>query len=151
MDGLPGKPGGNQTPNSKHISSMAKQGWPTCLVEIGLFSWSVSKPGRDPSYCGWLRNPCTTWKQWLKPLFVGICKGIIIPGCLRWCRILSIHSSNSFMLVLARNPTGCTPRADPGAERQQDLRQPSSWLSRPVFVCPPLVDFLLRGVSAVWR
>ena len=24
--------------------------------------------------------------------FVGIYKGIIIPGCLRWCRILSIHS-----------------------------------------------------------
>ena len=27
-----------------------------------------------------------------KPLLVGICGGVIIPGILRWCRILSIHS-----------------------------------------------------------
>ena len=27
-----------------------------------------------------------------KPLFVGISREIIIPGCLRWCRISSIHS-----------------------------------------------------------
>ena len=26
-----------------------------------------------------------------KPLFAGICRGIVIPGCLRWCRISSIH------------------------------------------------------------
>ena len=35
------------------------------------------------------RNPfCTT----LKVLFVVVYRGIIIPGFLRWCRILSIHS-----------------------------------------------------------
>ena len=37
---------------------------------------------RSGSYCGWLR----------KPLFVCSCRGIIIPGFLRWCWILSIHS-----------------------------------------------------------
>ena len=42
------------------------------------------------------RNPFrTTLKPWLKPLFVGIYQGIIIPGFLRWCRILSIHSSHN--------------------------------------------------------
>ena len=34
------------------------------------------------SYCG----SCTTLNPWLKPLFVGIYKGIIISGALRWCR-----------------------------------------------------------------
>ena len=36
------------------------------------------------------RNPCrTTLKPWLKPLLVGVYRGIIIPGLLRWCRIAS--------------------------------------------------------------
>ena len=39
------------------------------------------------------RNPFrTTLKPWLKPLFAGIYRGNISPVCLRWCRILSIHS-----------------------------------------------------------
>ena len=42
-------------------------------------------------YYGWTKS-CTTWKPWLKPLFVGLYRRIILPGSLRWCRILSIHS-----------------------------------------------------------
>ena len=47
--------------------------------------------------CGWTKSRNRpTWKPWLKPclnpLFVGIYKGIILPGCLRWCRISSTHS-----------------------------------------------------------
>ena len=40
-------------------------------------------------YCGWTKSclkPC------LKPWFVGIHWGIVIPGINRWCRISSIHS-----------------------------------------------------------
>ena len=44
------------------------------------------------------RNPIrTTWKQWLKPLFVGICKGIIILGFLRWFETDFFHPQYDFM------------------------------------------------------
>ena len=40
------------------------------------------------TYCGWLRNPFRArLKPWLKPLFTGIYRGIISPGCLRWFEI----------------------------------------------------------------
>ena len=42
-------------------------------------------------YCGWTES-CTTWKPWEIITFVGIYRGIIIPGSLRWCRISFIHS-----------------------------------------------------------
>ena len=38
------------------------------------------------------RNPFrTALKLWLKPLFVGIYRGIIIPGFLRWCKLDFVH------------------------------------------------------------
>ena len=37
-------------------------------------------------YCGWTES-CTTLKPWLKPLFVDIYRGIIIPGFLGWCKM----------------------------------------------------------------
>ena len=37
------------------------------------------------------RNPAPLSNHW-KPVFVGIYRGIIIPGLLRWCRISSIYS-----------------------------------------------------------
>ena len=44
------------------------------------------------TYNGWLRNPfAPTLKPWLKPLLVGVYRGIMIPWVLRWCRILSIN------------------------------------------------------------
>ena len=58
-----------------------------------LQAWKLEKELLREILRGWLRNPFrTTWKPWLKPLSVGICRGIIILGCLRWCRISSIHS-----------------------------------------------------------
>ena len=43
-------------------------------------------------YCGGTKS-CTTLKPWLKPLFVGLCRGNrIILGLLGWCRISSIHT-----------------------------------------------------------
>ena len=35
-------------------------------------------------------------KPWLKPLLVGIYRGIMIPEFLRWCRISSLHSREWF-------------------------------------------------------
>ena len=43
------------------------------------------------TYCGWTKS-CNKLNH-TKPLFVGIYRGIIIPGFLRWCRISSIHST----------------------------------------------------------
>ena len=40
------------------------------------------------------RNPAPLGNHG-KPLLVGICRGIIIPGLLGWCRTSSIHSSGS--------------------------------------------------------
>ena len=55
---------------------------------------------RDP--LGWRkqtvdgRNPFrTAWTRWLNPEFIGIYQGIIIPGILRGCWILSIHGISS--------------------------------------------------------
>ena len=56
-----------------------------------------------------------------KLLFVVICGGIIIPGILRWCRILSIHSM--------AGPFHCHPPAFQGtAEGAMELRQ-GGWLA----------------------
>ena len=41
-----------------------------------------------------------------KPLFVGIYNGIIIPGFLRWCRILSIHSMDTFKSPVGPDSAG---------------------------------------------
>ena len=45
------------------------------------------------------RNPAPLG-NYGKPLLVGICRGIIIPGLLGWCRISSIHSMSPFSLVV---------------------------------------------------
>ena len=38
------------------------------------------------------RNPFrTTWKPWETLRFVGIYRGIIIPGILRWCEMDFVH------------------------------------------------------------
>ena len=61
-------------------------------------------------------------KPWLKPLLVGIYRGNrIIPGCLRWCRISSIHSIPIWRLnsVLLPGEVGKPPccNCDNGAGR----------------------------------
>ena len=38
----------------------------------------------------------TNLKPWLKPLLVGIYRGMVIPGILRWCIILAIHSMSAW-------------------------------------------------------
>ena len=57
---------------------------PKVLIQGEPFGTFTTVDGRNPFR--------TTLKQWLKPLFVGIYKGIIIPGIFEWCRISSIHS-----------------------------------------------------------
>ena len=42
-------------------------------------------------YCRWMNSVRTTLKPWLKSLFAGICRGIIIPGFLRWCEMGFVH------------------------------------------------------------
>ena len=49
-------------------------------------------PKRGSLTCGWTKSISHEMKPWLKPLFVGIYRGIIIPGFLGRCRISSIHS-----------------------------------------------------------
>ena len=49
--------------------------------------------GGQSTYCGRLRNPFrTTMKPSETITFVGIYRGIIIPGFCRWCRMSSTHS-----------------------------------------------------------
>ena len=50
-------------------------------------------PPLAPCYCR------TTLKPWLKPQFVGVYRGIIIPGFLSRCRISSIHSRKQLCRV----------------------------------------------------
>ena len=70
------------------IQSHRQRGWENLVDTIwGILSTS----------CGWTKY-CTTLKPWLKPLFVGIYR-VIIPGFLKWCRILSIHSMNQPLFI----------------------------------------------------
>ena len=43
----------------------------------------------------WMDEILHHFESWLKPLLVGIYRGIIIPGFVMWCRILSIHIFSS--------------------------------------------------------
>ena len=45
--------------------------------------------GAFMEYCGGTKS-CTTLKPW-QPLFVGILRGIIVPGFLRWCEMDFVH------------------------------------------------------------
>ena len=40
----------------------------------------------------WMEEILHHFEPWLNPWFVGIYRGIIIPGFVRWCRVLSIDS-----------------------------------------------------------
>ena len=44
----------------------------------------------------WINKILHHFENMGKPLFVGIYRGIFIPGFLRWCRISSIHSVGTF-------------------------------------------------------
>ena len=61
----------------------------------GFFSCGEARCFMGPAAILWMdKNHFAPLRNHGKPLFVGICGGIIIPGILRWCRILSIHSIN---------------------------------------------------------
>ena len=65
------------------------------------------KTVRMGPYSGWLRNPLrTTLKPWLKPLFVGMYRGIIILGFLGWREMDFVHpqyglSRDQFLQVVS--------------------------------------------------
>ena len=54
-----------------------------------------------------------------KPLFVGIYRGMIVPGILMWCRISSIHSSSGG-LCLTKSSWGLGGREGRGREPQKN-------------------------------
>ena len=64
---------------------------------------------KEPPYWGWLRvfQFAPRNETMGHPLFVGIYRGIMIPGFLGWCRISSIHSRD----VTLMDPEG---RGSPG-------------------------------------
>ena len=82
------------------------------------------------------RNPFrSTSKPW-EPWFVGIYSSINIPGFLRWCRILSIHSSNGKFIEGSLEPTSSgasalrhargPPRNVPASSRKRSSPDPQT-------------------------
>ena len=70
----------------------------TDLGRATLEIWVCINTGEP--YCGWTKSIRTTLKPWLKPLFGGIYRGIIITGFARWCEMdfAIIHSMMAFLL-----------------------------------------------------
>ena len=69
------------------------------LDEVSMLALAAGTEIKSRAYCGWLRNPCrATLNPWLKPLFVGIYRGIEsfqdLFGGAKW--ISSIHSRCPF-------------------------------------------------------
>ena len=53
---------------------------------VALFRSTIRIVGQTRRKCGWTIPFRTTLKPW-KPLFGGIYRGIILPGCPRWCEM----------------------------------------------------------------
>ena len=57
---------------------------------------------------------CTTLKPWLKPLLVSICRGIILPGFLRWCiKSPGLDSTGARLTLLEPSKAGLSPASGP--------------------------------------
>ena len=82
----------------------ARGGWAHHHTQLRRLGWLVRWMGiplklQAAILCMEKRNPFrTTWNHG-KPWFVGIYRGIIIPGFLRWCRTSSIHSGKTMFSV----------------------------------------------------
>ena len=73
-------------------------------------------------YCGWLQSPSHgTLKPCLKPLLVGIYRGIIMPGFLGWYRELLRHDFTVFKV----------PPPPPPSSSSKGNRQPVSDFDNP--------------------